>query len=126
MVTLPAARKPVRWVGSSRKDYADFPDLVQQTFGFELFLLQAGEFPPSGKWLKGLNGIVELIEDHDGDTYRAVCTVRFAAAVYVLHASKRNRRGELRHLGSIWSSLDAALAWPREMMPRHEKVAHDR
>ncbi|MGV4791248.1 type II toxin-antitoxin system RelE/ParE family toxin [Rhizobium sp. F40D2] len=73
-----------------RKDYADFPPKVQEAFGFELFLAQTGQHPPSAKMLKGLgNGIVELVEDHDSDTYRAVYTTRFDTAVYVLHCFKK-------------------------------------
>jgi len=68
---------------------------VQEVFGFELFLAQTGQHPPSAKMLKGLgNGMVELVEDFDGDTYRAVYTVRFETAVYVLHCfKKKSRRG---------------------------------
>jgi phage-related protein len=63
-------------------------------FGFELFLAQTGQHPPSAKPLRGLgSGTIELVEDFDGDTYRAVYTVHFAEAVYVLHAFKKSRRG---------------------------------
>jgi phage-related protein len=63
------------------------------SFGFELFLAQTGQHPPSAKLLKGLGGgTVELIDDFDGDTYRAVYTVRLASAVYVLHAFKKKSK----------------------------------
>jgi phage-related protein/predicted XRE-type DNA-binding protein len=66
---------------------------VQDSFGFELFLAQTGQHPPSAKLLKGLgSGTVELIDDFDGDTYRAVYTVRLASAVYVLHAFKKKSK----------------------------------
>ncbi len=83
------------WVASSKRDYREFPPRVQDTLGFELFLAQTGQHPPSAKPLKGLgSGVVELIEDFDGDTYRAVYTVRFRDAVYVLHAfKKKSKRG---------------------------------
>lgn len=85
--------KPLRWIASSRKDYGDFPQTVQEQFGFEIYLAQTGQHPPSAKPLKGLgSGVVELIENFDGDTYRAVYTVRFAAAVYVLHAFKKKSK----------------------------------
>lgn len=63
--------------------------------GFALFLAQTGQHPPSAKLLRGLgSGTVELIEDFTGDTYRAVYTVRFSAAVYMLHAfKKKSKRG---------------------------------
>lgn len=63
---------------------------MQDSLGFELFLVQTGQHPPSAKPLRGLGrGTIELIEDFDRDTYRAVYTVRFYEAVYVLHAFKK-------------------------------------
>ena len=65
---------------------------MQDSFGFELFLAQTGQHPPSAKLLKGLgSGTVELIDDFDGDTYRAVYTVRLESAVYYCTLSRRNR-----------------------------------
>ena len=95
MKKLPAPARPLFWVGSSRKDYRDFPPAVQDSFGFELFLAQLGQHPPSAKLLKGLgSGTVELVEDFDSDTYRAVYTVRFAGVVYVLHSfQKKAKKG---------------------------------
>ena len=85
--------RPLLWIASSKRDYRDFPVRVQETLGFELFLAQTGQHPPSAKPLKGFgNGVVELIEDFDGDTYRAVYTVRFKEAVYVLHAFKKKSK----------------------------------
>lgn len=93
MERLPRPARTLRWIGSSRKEYGDFPPKVQDCFGFELFLAQTGQHPPSAKLLKGLgSGIVELVEDFDGDTYRAIYTVRFETAVYVLHAFKKKSK----------------------------------
>ena len=89
----PRAAKPLRWIGSSRKDYMAFPQAVQEAFGFELYLAQVGQHPPSAKPLKGLGSrVIELIEAYDGDAYRAIYTVRFASAVYVLHAFKKKSK----------------------------------
>jgi phage-related protein len=87
--------RPLLWVASSKRDYREFPSRVQDRFGFELFLVQTGQHPPSAKPLRGLgSGTVELIEHFDGDSYRAVYTVRFGSAVYVLHAfKKKSKRG---------------------------------
>ncbi|MPZ59212.1 MAG: hypothetical protein GEU91_22565 [Rhizobiales bacterium] len=87
--------RPLLWVASSKRDYGQFPARVQETMGFELFLAQTGQHPPSAKLLRGLgSGTVELVEDFAGDTYRAVYTVRFAVAVYGLHAfKKKSKRG---------------------------------
>jgi phage-related protein len=95
MARLPRPIRPLRWIGSSLRDYKEFPPTVQDAFGFELFLAQTGQHPPSAKPLKGMpGGTVELIEDFDGDSYRAVYTVRFETAVYVLHAfKKKSKRG---------------------------------
>lgn len=95
MDRLPKPVRPVRWVASSRRDFRAFPDAVQDRFGFELFLAQSGLEPPSAKRLKGITpAVVELIEDHDGDTFRAVYTVKLEGAVYVLHAfMKKSKRG---------------------------------
>lgn len=93
MEKLPRAVRPLRWIRSSRKDYRGFPPKVQDNFGFELFLAQTGQHPPSAKLLKGMGGgMVELVDDFDGDTYRAVHTVRFESAVYVLHAFKKKSK----------------------------------
>ena len=87
--------RPLLWVASSKRDYREFPERVQHNLGFELFLAQTGQHPPSAKLLKGFGGgTVELVEDFDGDTYRAVYTVRFSEVVYVLHAfKKKSKRG---------------------------------
>ena len=85
--------RPLLWIGSSKKDYRDFPPRVQENLGFELFLAQTGQHPPSAKPLKGLGtGTVELVENFDGDTYRAVYSVRFSQAVYVLHCFKKKSK----------------------------------
>ena len=87
------APRPLRWIGSARKDYAAFPKELQEEFGYQLHLAQVGLRPLSAKLLKGLgSGTVELVEDFDGDTYRAVYTVRFATAVYVLHSFKKKSK----------------------------------
>lgn len=70
---------------------------MQEEFGFELFLAQTGQHPPSAKPLKGIGGgVVELVEDHDGDTYRAVYSVRFETAVYVLHCFKKKSKSGIK------------------------------
>jgi phage-related protein len=95
--------RPLLWVASSKRDYRKFPPRVQDTLGFELFLAQTGQHPLSAKRLKGFgSGVVELIEDFDGDTYRAVYTVGFRECVYVLHAfKKKSKRGSKTPQGDI-------------------------
>ena len=88
--------RPLRWMGSARKDLSAMPDPVKQTFGFALFNAQLGSVHPNAKPLKGFGsaGVLEVIEDWRGNTYRAVYTVRFAEAVYVLHCfQKKSKAG---------------------------------
>jgi len=93
MEQLPRPTRPLHWIGQSRKDYGDFPPRVQEECGFALFLAQTGQHPLSAKVLKGLgSGMVELVENFDGDTFRTVYTVRFEKAVYVLHAFKKKSK----------------------------------
>src|SRR5665213_395539 len=87
--------KKLIWVGSSSKNLRAFPPEVRRAFGLALFAVQLGETPPDAKPLKGFgSGVLELIEDHQGGTYRAVYVVRFATKVYVLHTfQKKSKRG---------------------------------
>jgi phage-related protein len=88
--------KPVEWVGSSLKDLKEFPEDVRQVIGYALYLAQCGEKHLSAKPLKGFKGagVLEVVEDFDGDTYRAVYTVKLADVVYVLHAfQKKSKQG---------------------------------
>src|SRR5882757_690686 len=84
------------WIASSRRDMRDLPKEVRRTFGVALFAVQTGETPPIAKPLRGFGGagVLELIENDAGGTYRAVYTVRFASAVFVLHVfQKKSKRG---------------------------------
>jgi phage-related protein len=88
-------RKLLYWEGSSKKDFKEFPVPVQKDMGVALFVVQLGKTPQSAKPWKGLGpGVYELVEDHRGDTFRAVYTVRINDAVHVLHAfQKKSRSG---------------------------------
>ena len=88
--------KPVRWVGSSRRDLKTFPRSVQRHVGQALYAAQSGEEYPTVKSLKGFGGrsVLEIVADDEGDTYRTVYTVRFHDAIYVLHAfQKKSKKG---------------------------------
>jgi phage-related protein len=96
--------KPVEWVGSSKRDMQGFPKAVRRTFGKALFVAQLGGTDAAAKPLSGFGGagVVELVEDDDGSTYRAVYTVRFAGVVYVRHAfQKKSKRGRKTPAGDI-------------------------
>ena len=82
--------KEIRWQGSSYKDLCAMPEKVRRTFGFALGLAQNGLLHPDSKSLKGFKPkVLEVLEDEDGDTFRAMYTVSFADAVYVLHCFKK-------------------------------------
>ena len=88
--------KPLEWIASSKKDLKAMPDEVQDTVGYALLLAQLGEKHDDTKPLKGFKGagVLEVVDNFDGDTYRAVYTVRFESAVYVLHVfQKKSKSG---------------------------------
>jgi len=88
--------KPVHWVGSSKEDLRKFPYEVRWRVGGALWDAQLSRKAPYAKPLRGFGGasVLEIVDDFDGDTFRAVYTVRFAGAVYVLHAfQKKSKHG---------------------------------
>ncbi len=88
-------RRPLFWEGSSKKDFKAFPIPIQKDLGVALFIAQLGRTASSAKPWKGQGpGVYELVEDHRGDTFRAVYVVRVADAVHVLHAfQKKSKTG---------------------------------
>jgi len=107
--------KPVAWVGSSKRDFLKFPDAVKDEMGNALGVAQFGGKHPSSKPWKGEGpGVFEIVEDYDGDTYRAVYTVTFRAVVYVLHAfQKKSTKGIKTAAGDV------------EMVTRRLRTARD-
>lgn len=88
--------KLLRWIGSSKKDLMDLPEDIRSLFGFALYQAQTGKKHEDAKPLKGFGsaGVLEVVEDDQGGTYRAVYTIRFSKAVYVLHCfQKKSTRG---------------------------------
>lgn len=98
--------KLVHWMGSSLKDPRDLPDAVQDDIGYALYLAQMGGRHSNAKPLKGFKGagVLEVVEDYDGDTYRAVYTVKLAAAIYVLHVFQKKSK-----FGIVTSKADIDL-----------------
>jgi phage-related protein len=69
---------------------------VRQIVGYALYLAQLGDKHLDAKPLKGFTGaaVLEIVADHDGDAFCVVYTVRFADAIYALHAfQKKSKRG---------------------------------
>lgn len=87
---LAEGEKPLDWIGSSKKDFLEFPEPVKSEMGAALGLAQFGGRHPAAKPWKGQGpGVFELVENYDGDAYRAVYTIRFSRIVYVLHAFQK-------------------------------------
>ncbi len=89
-------RKRLHWEGASKRDNKEFPDAVQKDLGVARFVVRLGGTPPSAKpWRSLGSGVYELVDDHRGDTFRAVYTVRVGDAVHVLHAfQKKSKSGK--------------------------------
>ena len=86
-------RKPVEWVGSGKADLKQFPAAVQDQVGFALYQAQVGLKHRDVKPLKGFGtNVLEVVSRQEGDTYRTVYTVRFKAAIYVLHAFQKKAK----------------------------------
>lgn len=88
--------KRLHWIGSSLDDLRAFPEDVRGEIGYALYLAQKGDKHPNAKPLRGFGGagVLEVVSDFRGNAYRAVYTVKFEDAVYVLHAfQKKSRRG---------------------------------
>jgi phage-related protein len=89
VIDLLRSLKPTVFVGSSRKDLQAFPAAVRGEIGQALFEAQLGDHPHNAKPLKGFSGVLEIRDNFDGDTYRAVHTVRFEGVLYVLHVFQK-------------------------------------
>jgi phage-related protein len=91
-------RKPLKWVGSAKRDLDAMPEDVKDIFGHALDLAQAGSKHPDAKPLAGFGSaaVLEVVEDYRGDTYRAVYTVKFASWVYVLHCFQKKSKSGIK------------------------------
>ena len=88
--------RPVVWVGSSRRDLQAFPKDVRVDMGRALYAAQMGDTDPAAKPLRGFGGtcVMEIVDRHDTNTYRAVYTAQFVDVIYVLHAfQKKSKQG---------------------------------
>lgn len=92
----PVYLKPIIWIGASRRELGAMPDKVQADFGYALYVAQQGDQHRNAKPLKGFGGggVVEIVSDRRGDTFRCIYTVRFAGTVYVLHAFQKKSKKE--------------------------------
>jgi phage-related protein len=121
-ITDEPSLRPVIWVGSSRKDLRQLPEL-QDRIGYALYIAQRGGKHRDAKALSGFGGagVVEIVEDYRGDTFRGVYTLRYAGMVFVLHIfqkkSKTGRETPRRDMDLIKQRLREAEQIAREMKP---------
>jgi phage-related protein len=100
---LVTSMRPLRFIGDSLEVLRELPEEVKNEIGFALERVQRGKMPENAKPLKGISpGVLEIVSDFRGDTFRAVYTVKFPAAVYVLHVfQKKSKRGMATPLREI-------------------------
>ena len=121
IMAMLANEKSLEWIGSSHKDLMALPVNVRRLFGFALSLAQSGDKHDAAKVLKGFGGagVLEVVEDDVGGTYRAIYTVRFAEAVFVLHCfQKKSKRGiatPKEDMDIIHARLKIADAYVKEL-----------
>lgn len=109
MISQP--RKPLKWVGSSKRDLDAMPGDVQDIFGHAIDLAQTGGKHQDAKSMSGFGSasVLEVIEDYRGDTFRAVYTVRFAGWVYVLHCFQKKSKTGIRTPKADMDLINARL-----------------
>ncbi|MFN0164595.1 MAG: type II toxin-antitoxin system RelE/ParE family toxin [Burkholderiales bacterium] len=109
-------RKPVKWVGSAKRDLDAMPEDVKDVFGHAIDLAQAGGKHQDAKVLTGFGsaGVLEVVEDHQGDAYRAVYTVRFAGWVYVLHCFQKKSKSGIATPKTDLDLIDSRLKAARQ------------
>jgi phage-related protein len=114
-------QRPLEWIGSSHKDLMALPVDVRRFFGFALSLAQSGDKHDAAKVLQGFGGagVLEVVENDAGGTYRAVYTVKYAEAVFVLHCfqkkSKRSAATPKEDMDIIHTRLKIAQAYVKEI-----------
>ena len=98
-------RKPVKWMGSAKRDLDDMPEDVKDVFGFAIDLAQAGQKHVDAKPLKGFGsaGVLEVVESDEGGTYRAVYTVQLVGWIYVLHCFQKKSTKGIATPRLIWT-----------------------
>jgi phage-related protein len=116
-----SAERPLYWIGGSKKDLLSLPTRVRKYFGHALDFAQRGDRHDAAKPLKGFGGagILEIVEADMGSTYRAIYTVRFEEAVFVLHCfQKKSKRGiatPKEDMDIIRARLKIAEAFAKEL-----------
>jgi phage-related protein len=123
------AIKPVFWMGTSKTDLKSFPRPVQSDIGYALFAARRGISLGEGTARIGGRGVLEIVAPHDGDAYRAVYTVKFKDAIYVLHAFQRKSTKGIetpkREIDVVQRRLAVAERHHSERQARHGQENSD-
>lgn len=111
MAEEPSDLKPCYFVGSSRKEINGFPQSVREDIGFAIFTAQLGGKHRSAKSLKGFGGagVLEIVKNYHGDTWRAIYTVRFGEALYVLHAFQKKSKTGIKTPAHVMATVRSRL-----------------
>ncbi|MDI3297067.1 type II toxin-antitoxin system RelE/ParE family toxin [Janthinobacterium tructae] len=126
MKITPKPHKPLVWVASTKKELMALPVAIRSFFGHALDLAQRGDRHDSAKVLHGFGcaGVLEIVEDDAGGTYRAVYTVKFEEAVFVLHCFQKKSKSGIatpkQEMDLVRARLQSAQQWIEEL--RHEKT----
>jgi phage-related protein len=124
--------KPIFWVSSSKKELQSFPKPARRAIGQALYDAQTGGKHPDAKPLKGFGGagVLEIVEDDDGSTYRAIYTVKFADVIYVLNAfqkkSKSGTKTPAHEIDKVKRRLRDAKAHYAEWLKKQDRKEQDR
>lgn len=121
-MSVSASEKPLHWVGSAKKDLLALPEEVIDDLGYALGAVQLGATPAQAKPWKGEGpGVLELVQNKRGDTFRAVYTVSFAKAVYVLHCFQKKSSSGIRTAQSDIDLIHERL----KLAQQHHKVHYE-
>lgn len=128
MAQQPAPPKPLIWMGSSKKDLVALPAAVVDVFGYALFLAQSGGRHENTKVLRGFGdaSVLEVIESTEGSTYRAVYTVRFATAVFVLHVFQKKSKSGAATPKPDMDVVQKRLKRAAELVKQQERETRER
>jgi phage-related protein len=112
--------KPVEWVGTALEELRACPEAVQDAVGYALYLAQCGEQHPAAKRLRGeLRGLVEIVDDWGGNTYRAVYTASLAGVIYVLHVFRKKATRGIATPRHVIEGIKGRLRQARTHHARH-------
>ena len=114
--------KPVRWIGSSYDDWKTFPDDVQDVMGYALYLAQVGKKAETAKPMKGFKGttVMEIVDDYEGNAWRAIYTIHFSDVIYVLHAFQKKSKKGVNTPKTEIDLIKRRLKYAKEHYERHQ------